>query len=279
MADDPQDWKESLSEDLRSHPVFEKFKLGEGEALVGVPPSLIKSHAEQQKLVGRDKIPVPPENATDEDWGEVWSRLGRPETPEGYELKIAEDLPDIVKNDIDEDLMSGFRGICHKAGIIPAQAQMVLDWFLPANAKKKEQRDQEGEEFRQRSEATLRKEWGRAYDEKIMLSQNTFAHFAAQLGEERCERLMNLMDDSDAGNDPLLLALFAQIGDAIGEDVIAGKATTSFALTPEQAGTEITKIFGDKDHPYHHKDHPEHKMAVQRMAELHEMEAAAESAK
>ena len=275
MPDDPQ-WTDVLSDDLKSNPVFEKHKLGEGEALVGVPPSLINSHVEQQKLIGRDKIPVPPENATDDDWNEVWSRLGRPEKADGYGLKIADDLPDIVKNEADEELMTGFSEICHKAGIIPKQAQMVLDWFLPANAEKAKKRDQAGEEFSKKAEADLRKEWGKAYEEKVKSSSNTFLYFADQMGEEKSGQLKEMMDKTGMGDDPLLVGFFAKIGELIGEDTITGKARPSFALTPEQAGAEIDKIYGDEKHPYHDPKHAEHKAAVERMNELTEMQIAAE---
>jgi len=277
MPDDPQDWKENLAEDLRSHPVFEKFKLGEGEALVGVPPTLLKSHAEQQKLIGRDKIPLPPEGATDEDWNEVWSRLGRPEKPEEYELKPPEDLPEQVQ--VSDELITEYKGIAHKLGILPKQAQELLTWYLGANARQMEDLDNQGKEHQKQTEAALRKEWGRAYDEKVEASANTFAHLASQMGEEKHEQLINLMDDTGIGNHPLMVSFFAKIGELIGEDVISGKGRTTFALTPEQAKAEIAKIYGDKDHPYHHPENAEHQAAVDRMNQLTEMEIAAESAK
>jgi len=38
----------------------------------------VKSYLHSQKLVGADKIPVPNKMATDDDWNEVYKRLGRP---------------------------------------------------------------------------------------------------------------------------------------------------------------------------------------------------------
>lgn len=277
MENDPQDWKEALPEEIRSHPSLEPYKLGEGEALVNVPPGLINSYVNQQKLIGRDKIPVPPENATDDDWNEVFSRLGRPENPEGYELKLPEDLPEEVK--ISDELMGEYRTTAHKLGILPKQAQSLLEWYLGANGKQIEALSTQRKEFQGRAEADLRKTWGKAYDEKVELSSNTFAHLANQMGEEKSEQLMNLMDDTGLGDHPLLVSFFAKIGELIGEDVIGGRPTAQYALTPEQASAEIARIYGDEKHPYHHPKHPEHKMAVARMEQLTEMEMAAESAK
>ena len=44
----------------------------------------VKSYLHAQKLVGADKIPVPNKHATDEDWNEVFKKLGAPSNPEDY---------------------------------------------------------------------------------------------------------------------------------------------------------------------------------------------------
>ena len=48
--------------------------------------ALAKSYVNAQSMIGADKVAIPGKHATDEDWGEVYRRLGRPDTPEGYEL-------------------------------------------------------------------------------------------------------------------------------------------------------------------------------------------------
>ena len=47
----------------------------------------VKSYLHAQKMVGLDKIPVPNKHATEEDWQEVFKRLGAPEKPDQYKLK------------------------------------------------------------------------------------------------------------------------------------------------------------------------------------------------
>jgi hypothetical protein len=39
-------------------------------------------------MIGSDKIPVPNKYATDEDWQAVYSKLGRPESPDAYEFNL-----------------------------------------------------------------------------------------------------------------------------------------------------------------------------------------------
>ena len=67
---------EMIPEDLREHPSLSPIKD------VG---NLARSFVNAQKLIGADKIPFPT-NPTEEDLSNIYSRLGRPETPEGYEF-------------------------------------------------------------------------------------------------------------------------------------------------------------------------------------------------
>ena len=48
----------------------------------------VKSYLHSQKLVGADKIPIPNKYATDEDWNAVYTKLGKPESPDGYEYNL-----------------------------------------------------------------------------------------------------------------------------------------------------------------------------------------------
>jgi hypothetical protein len=277
MPDDPQNWIEGLPEDIRAHPSLEKFPMektdDKGEKfptpMASIPIDVVKSFINQEKLVGREKIPLPPEGATDEDWAEVWNRLGRPETAEGYEIKKPEGLPEEIG--YSEELVTEYKGACHKLGILPNQAQGLLNWFMAANTQQLQKLNQDGEAFKKEGEATLRKEWGKAYDEKVASAGTAFAFFAQKLGEEGDKQITELMEQTGLGDHPLLVRFFAQIGEMIGEDVITGKPRAGFTMTPEQAQAEIAKVYGDPEHAYNKKGHPEHQLAVQKMADLFAM--------
>ena len=66
------DWKSSLPEDLRMDPSIANAPSVE---------SMAKSYVSAQRMVGLDKIAVPTEHSTDEEWTQVYDKLGRPETP------------------------------------------------------------------------------------------------------------------------------------------------------------------------------------------------------
>ena len=79
-------WYDSLPQDMREDQNITKFESVE---------VLAKSWQHAQKMIGADKIPMP---QTDDDWSNVYTRLGRPyeanlyniEAPEGFEVKQAE---------------------------------------------------------------------------------------------------------------------------------------------------------------------------------------------
>ena len=39
-------------------------------------------------MIGADKVAIPGKYATDEDWSEVYNKLGRPETADLYNLEV-----------------------------------------------------------------------------------------------------------------------------------------------------------------------------------------------
>ena len=73
---------DSLPEDLRAEPSLRNFT---------DPVSLAKSYVHAQRMIGADKIPLPGKSATDDEWRQVYKRLGAPDNPKGYDFKVSPD--------------------------------------------------------------------------------------------------------------------------------------------------------------------------------------------
>lgn len=76
---------------------------------------------------------VPGADATAEDWNAFYGKLGRPESPDMYELKlnteaVPQDFP------YDEKSAIEFRTWAHEAGLTPQQAQYLHDKFVGQQA-------------------------------------------------------------------------------------------------------------------------------------------------
>lgn len=78
-----QMWYSSLPDELKSDPNIIKFK---------DPASLAKSYIHLQRNLGADKIALPGENATDDDWKQVYRKLGVPESLDEYKVNSPEGL-------------------------------------------------------------------------------------------------------------------------------------------------------------------------------------------
>jgi hypothetical protein len=262
-----QDWKTGLPEDIRAHPVFEKYSTDGGMA--NMPVGIAKALAEAQKLIGKDKLPLPANEEDKEAWAEVWKRLGRPDKAEGYQLTRPKDLPAEFNAETLDQMEKGFKEQAYQLGILPKQAQGILDWFLKTNADMLQETNTAGQQFRQNSEAELKKEWGKAYDQNVSRAQDACVLFTGKMGPDG-EKFATMLEDTGLGDHPLMVKFFSVLGEAIGEDTLQGKPSGLIA-TPEQAERELQKIYGDTNHPYFKKEHPEHAWAVNRVQELTQM--------
>ena len=61
-------WKETISEEFRNDPNISKFT--EIDALA-------KSYINATRMIGQDKVAVPNENSTDDQWNEIYGKLDR----------------------------------------------------------------------------------------------------------------------------------------------------------------------------------------------------------
>lgn len=245
-----ENWRDSLPAEIKAHPVLEKYESKE---------AAIKALVDVQPLIGREKIPLPPENATDEDWAEVWNRLGRPDAPDKYDLSKAE-VPEELN--IQQEVVDKFRETAHKLGLLPQQVSGVYQFYIDHLKDQAADFDKFRDESKAESEAKLRKEWGRKYDENLALAQKVIQATA----DDDAVALLN----EGLGNDPRLVKMFAKVGELISEDKLHGKPK-SYLLTPEEAQKKINTIRGDPKHAYNNKDHPGHKEAVQEVEGLYAM--------
>lgn len=246
-------WMKSLPEELREDATLKSIQ---------DLPSMAKMLVSGQKMVGADKIIVPGKESTDEDWGKIFNKLGRPEKSDGYALakpEIPEDMPWE-----DKDVLA-FQDVAHKAGLLPKQTKDLFDWYNGIATEAFVGTQKATQEAYDGAVTSLKKEWGGAYDQKIEQAHAAVRAFA---GEDDIKAL-----DEGLGNDPRMIKLFAKIGAAVSEDKLKGTQGTN---TLVEVQGQINAILGDPKHPYHIKGHPEHAAAVSAMQELYKQVYPAE---
>lgn len=234
----PEAWRESLGDELKAHPVLEQFK---PEDFVSVPRSLVRSHIEAQRFIGGEKTPMPQENWTEADWAAHYARLGRPETPEGYELDAPE-LPEGYPHAEGDEKV--FLEALHEAGCSKAQAAKLHARFYEINGGRFAAFQETAGQLASNRDAEIRGAWGESYAAKLQLANEAFHEYAGSAEEIEAIRLMKLADGTELGAHPLFLQTFARIGETLKEhEILKGDGHVGdFAMSPEQAKAEYTKL-------------------------------------
>ena len=88
----------------------------------------VKSYLSAQRLVGANKVAIPNKMATDEDWEEVYSKLGRPAKPEDYKYSFSEE-------EINQDQLKNFNETAHRIGLLPKQAERIIKFYNEMNTQ------------------------------------------------------------------------------------------------------------------------------------------------
>jgi len=151
-------WKEAISEEYRSNPNIEKFT--ELDALA-------KSYINAVSMIGTDKIPLPGKTATDEQWNEVYNKLGRPESADKYTLEFKTDVAPV-----DENVIKGFAQNAHKLGLNNKQAQGILEFYKSTLEGSAKEMSVNMEAAQASAANSLRSEWGKSYDENLRRASN-----------------------------------------------------------------------------------------------------------
>lgn len=245
-------WKETISEEFRNDPNISKFT--EIDALA-------KSYINATRMIGQDKVAVPNENSTDDQWQEVYGKLGRPESPDKYKLEVKSDTVPL-----DEGAIKSFAENAHKLGLNNKQAQGILEYYKNSMEGSAQQARIDTETAQANAEAELRKEWGGNYDANIKKAGSVAkANMNPQILD------MELKDGTRLGDHPEVIKGFANIANILSEDKLVGTESESVDRGTDYEA-EISKIVNDRDGPYWNKSHPDHDKVVQQVFTLRTMQ-------
>lgn len=242
-------------ENIRSDPSLRNIKSIE---------DLAKGYVHAQKLVGKERLVVPSDENDTEAWNDVLSKLGRPESADGYELpKPAEDSPAQLPEGMDRK----FAEKAHELGLTNKQARDLFGWYVTdvAESEVNAQGDRLEQE-RQQAETVLRKEFGNAFNDRITDAQRALREYGDENGE-----LAKMFSQTGLGNDPNVIRFLASIGEGLREDTVGG-TSKPVGRSPDQAKQEIGQLKGDSAFmkTYLDQKQPGHKEAVERMRVLYQ---------
>ena len=249
------DWRSQIPEEIRDHKSLAHF------TDVG---AMAKSLVNAQSMIGADKVAIPGKHATDEDWGEVWRKLGRPDTPDGYEL--VNEMPEGIEQN--DDMLNWFRATAHEIGMTPTQAQKMLGKYNQFLGTQMGADEGMVEQLRETTEIELKKEYGAAFADRVSNGNAVMQEFGAEGLTE-----LQLADGRLLGDHPEIIKMMVNVGEfinsKIGEDVLAG-TKSSGGLAPDDARAKLEEIRAPNS-PYWDQRHPEHQFYVQEGLRYQEM--------
>lgn len=217
--------------------------------------TLFKNYVHAQKRLG-ESIKIPGKDAAPEELNKFYSKLGVPETSEGYEV-TAPELPEGLT--FDDGMVGDFKKVSHDLKLTPRQVQGVLDWY---GGKLSSYINDQGEIYDQ-TENALREELGAAYERKVALAARGIKALGGQEG-------FDLFVASGLDRHPLGVKMAIKIGEIMAEsEAIPGEV--DHVPSSSAAQEELNAILSNPKHPYHNPEAPGHKEAFAKVTKLHEL--------
>jgi hypothetical protein len=250
VASDNTDFINSLGEDYKVIAHQKGFKNTD---------DVLKSYTNLESMMGKKF-----DELTNEELKGVYTKLGAPETPEGYEFEAAQ-MPEGVEDTMTE----WFSSKAHELGISKDAAQHLRNEFIAKQAEEYGTLNIQAQTKATDDLATLKQEFGSAFNERVNLA-------ATALNEFGGDGVKEVINKYGLNNNPALVKMFAELGKLTSE----GKMSTDknatpvqFGITPVEAGAKIAEKFADKAFMarFYSQTDPGHNDAVREIEQLYKL--------
>ena len=242
-------FKDLIPENFREEKSLENFNNME---------DFVKSYLHAQKMVGADKIPVPNKHSTDEDWNEVFKRLGAPSSPDDYKY-------DFKDQEMDSVQVQEFNKTAHKLGLLPKQAEGLIKFYNEMNGNIAANQEEQAAQAQLNVETELKKEFGPQFNKRLDQAKRLAVN---SLGQDFLENTY-LKDGSRLGDNLTVIKAFSSLADKLSEDPIIQGDGSSY-MTAKDIEKEITELTQEGS-AYWDKTHINHQKSVDEVLKLREM--------
>ncbi len=220
---------------------------------------ILKSYTNLESMMGKKF-----DELTNEELKGVYTKLGAPETPEGYEFEAAQ-LPEGIQ----DNMTDWFSAKAHELGIPKEAAQQLRNEFITKQTEEYGQITLNSQTKATDDLAELKQEFGSAFDERVTLASTALNEF----GGEEVKKVIN---QYGLNNNPALVKMFAELGKLTSEGKMAtdkNATPVQFGITPAEASAKIAEKFADKEFMNRWKSqaHPQHSDAVREIEQLYKL--------
>lgn len=247
-----REWISKLPEDLRNHKSLSKFT---------DESALAKSYLELEKNLEK-RIAVPNDDAGDEEWQKIYSKLGMP-SDKKY---LSDERKNQLINDklADNDTLSYYEELFAKGGLTRKQSDKVMEQIISKSKENIKSTNEYYTKERERNFATFAEKYKDNAQEKLNILKATVANHGN-------DELTALIEETNYS--PILIDLLLKLGEGAASDsLITGKSNNPVASAPA-ARKEIKRLESDDKFMliYNDRDHAGNSEAISRMTELYDL--------
>lgn len=223
------DWTSGFNDDLKGFVQNKGFK---------DPASVLDSYRNLEKLMGtpKERLLRLPENMDDATaMGEIYTRLGRPQTAEDYKIEVPKDG--------DASFAKWAQGTFHELGLTTKQATALVNKWNEFAVNHQNGMTEKSATEMQAQHDGLKREWGAAFDQNIAVAKRAAAEFG--ISADVIDKMESAMGFTQVMK--LMHTIGAKLGE--GEFVTNGNRGAAFngALTPDQARNKINTLRQDNE--------------------------------
>ncbi len=244
-------WYDGYAEEVRTNQNITKFESHE---------ELAKSYINATRLIGVDKIPMP---TTDDDWSNVYSRLGRPDAAEMYQITGPEGV------EINQDTQNSYKAVAHELGLSQKQVEGLANWQFEQEATGSAASTEASQLALDTATNGLKAEWGEAHGQNVNLAARAASEFMGEEGKEFFDNAM--IDGVPAGEHPGLLKMFHSVAKGMMESSKLEAIGNEGKQSPQEIQDDINSLMTNP--AYTNNRHPEHNSVMKKMQNLFQLQA------
>lgn len=204
-----------------------------------------------------DVVKLPNPN-NPEEVAAFYNKLGRPESPDQYDLKLPQDVPEEL---VDRGTLDFFRKQAFDLGLNSNQVNALVQFDLQ---RQMQQLDHMAKEKDQNS-AILKKMWGADFEARSQAAQKMVEMYGQKFPEATKQLL------SQHVTSPLVYQALAELGQIYQERGHMPSQSVKFGLTPDEARARIQEIRSNANHPVNQASHPNHDAALEELSNLYRL--------
>lgn len=251
--------QQAVADAMNAPPEWAPAKYWDAEKKSVRTEDLGKAYINLEKLLGREKVPVPVDENDEDGWNRWYAATGRPESPDKYEFKPPElpaDLP------YDKDAEQNFRTWAHVNGLNKKQANNLYDGYVKSQIERHASWHTTQKQQRAELEASLQREYGTKLESVkqtagLVVREHADAEFKGYL------------DETGLGNDPRMVRFLAKVGAKMtGETKLKG--TVQAAPEHQDYKSAIADFREKHKDALFSKEHPNHELRVKEYNKLFE---------